>query len=106
MIAFDSWLQRWSLAADGNPIRTPSSDLLPVLRGNAPAMLKIARTDEEQRGAAVLDWYRGLGAVRVLEIDGAAVLMERAACSRSLVEMVRTGRDDDATRILCLVIRQ
>ncbi|HKC56584.1 MAG TPA: aminoglycoside phosphotransferase family protein, partial [Vicinamibacterales bacterium] len=74
---FDDWIDRWSLVADGPPIHTASSDLLPVVRGGVPAMLKIARTDEEHRGAALMVWYEGDGAVRVLETNGAALLLER-----------------------------
>jgi streptomycin 6-kinase len=62
MTPFDPWLERWSLTVDGTPIRTGYADLLPVLREGAPAMLKIARTPEERRGAALLDWYGGRGA--------------------------------------------
>ena len=75
MTAFDPWLDRWSLTADGGALRTAYSDLLPVVRNGVPAMLKVARTKEERRGASLLDWYAGDGAVHVLEIDGSALLM-------------------------------
>jgi len=101
MTTFDPWLDRWSLVADGPPIHTASSDLLPVMRGGTPAMLKIARSDEERRGAAVMVWYDGDGAVRVLETNGAALLLERPQTLRSLAEMSAGGSDDEATRILC-----
>ena len=39
-------LARWDLVPDGEPITTPSSFLLPVRRNGVPAMLKIAREDE------------------------------------------------------------
>jgi len=64
-------------------------------------MLKIARSDEERRGAAVMVWYDGDGAVRVLETNGAALLLERPQTLRSLAEMSAGGSDDEATRILC-----
>ena len=103
---FEAWLDRWALTVDGPRIRTTMSDLLPVLRSGVPAMLKIARTPAEWRGASILSWYAGDGAVRVLEIDGPAVLLERARGDQSLANMSRTGRDDEATRILCATIRQ
>lgn len=104
MNPFDPWLERWSLTVDGAPIRTGYADLLPVLREGAHAMLKISRTGEERRGAALLDWYGGLGAVRVCEADGPALLMERPLGTLSLEELSRTGRDDQATRILCATV--
>jgi streptomycin 6-kinase len=101
MKLFDDWIDRWALAIDGPPIHTASSDLLPVVRGGTPAMLKIARTDEERRGASLMIWYAGDGAVRVLESDGPALLLERPVGTASLVEMSARGFGDEATRILC-----
>jgi streptomycin 6-kinase len=39
---FDHYLARWGLTPDGEPIITRNSRLLPVRRGETPAMLKIA----------------------------------------------------------------
>lgn len=100
---FDRWLVRWRLVADGAPVRTPSSDLLPVLLGGQPAMLKCARVDEEERGNAVLAWWAGDGAARVLAREGAAVVLERASGRRSLVRMAQGDRDDEACRVICEV---
>jgi len=98
---FDSYLQHWNLARDGDPVATHSSDLLPVRRGSIPAMLKIAHEDEERRGPDLMIWWNGDGAARVLEREGDAVLLERAMGHRSLAEMARNGNDDAASRILC-----
>jgi streptomycin 6-kinase len=98
------WLERWRLVADGEIIVTPYSRLLPVRRNATLAMLKIATTEDERNGAAALEWYAGRGAARVMERDGDAVLMERAIGSRSLLEMSRTGGDDEATAILSATI--
>jgi streptomycin 6-kinase len=106
MSTFDTWLDRWSLVTDGSPIRTAYSDLLPVLSDDVPAMLKVARTDEERRGASLLAWYAGAGAVRVFEMDGPALLMERPVGDQSLVDLSKNGRDDEATRILCETVRR
>jgi streptomycin 6-kinase len=100
---FDHYLARWGLIPDGEPIITRSSRLLPVHQGEAPAMLKIAVEAEERRGAALMVWWNGEGAARVLAHDGDALLMERAIGEASLVEMARNGRDDQASRILCAV---
>lgn len=100
-MVFGASLLRWGLTPDGEPIVTPSSDLLPVRWRDAPAMLKIARETEERRGGALLRWWDGDGTVRVLAQEGDAVLMERVLDGASLVEMARSGRDDEASRILC-----
>lgn len=96
-------LARWELVPDGEPIETPSSLLLPVRHNGAPAMLKIAREEEERRGAAVMAWWNGEGAARVLARHGEALLLERASGSRSLAAIVAVGSDDEASRILCEV---
>jgi streptomycin 6-kinase len=102
-IGFDDHCARWSLTPDGEPFTTHSSRLLPVRRNGTPAMMKIASEPEEQRGAALMVWWGGDGAARVLAHEGNVLLMERAMGEGSLVEMVRTGRDDEASRIICKV---
>ncbi|HEX3302000.1 MAG TPA: aminoglycoside phosphotransferase family protein [Thermomicrobiales bacterium] len=101
---FDELLRRWDLTPDGDPIVTHSSQLLPVCRGDQPAMLKVATEPEETRGGAVMVWWEGEGAARVLAHHGAALLLERATGTRSLIEMVRAGQDDAASRIICGVV--
>ena len=64
-------------------------------------MLKIATEPEERRGAETMVWWSGEGAARVLAHEGDALLMERATGERSLAEMARAGRDDEAMRVLC-----
>ena len=105
---FTPWLTRWSLTPDGEPLRTHSSDLLPV-RWNGQgadqaAMLKLARSEEERRGAGLMRFWQGDGAARVLAVsgDGAAPLLERVSVSgpRSLTALVHAGHDE-ATRLLC-----
>jgi streptomycin 6-kinase len=53
---FEPWLTRWSLAADGDPIVTASSRLLPVRRDGRAAMLKITNVEEEKRGGGQMEW--------------------------------------------------
>jgi streptomycin 6-kinase len=98
-------LQRWDLVPDGDMIVTHSSRLLPVRRHGVPAMLKVPREPEEQRGSRVMSWWRGIGAARVLaEDDDGALLLERAQGARALSKLARSGFDDEATRTLCAVI--
>lgn len=100
---FDSYVTRWRLAPDGLPVITRNSRLLPVRRDGEPAMLKIATHDEERRGAILMDWWKGEGAARVLASDGNAILLERLTGELALADMVRAGRDDEASCIICLV---
>lgn len=96
-------LARWDLVPDGEPIKTPSSLLLAVRHNGVPAMLKVARKEEERRGGALMAWWDGDGAAKVLARHGEALLLERATGPRSLAAMVTDGRDDEASRILCEV---
>ncbi len=98
---FASFLHRWQLTPDGEPITTHSSRLLPVRHAGVAAMLKIATEPEERRGAATMVWWNGEGAAQVLAHEGDALLMERAENDDSLEAMVHSGRDDEATRIIC-----
>jgi len=99
---FDRHLTAWNLTAEGDPISTHSSHLLPVSRADGtPAMLKVAVEAEEKSGALLMEWWDGQGAARVLELDGDAVLLERAMGSQSLARMAGNGRDDEASHILC-----
>ena len=98
-----AYLRRWSLVPDGEWIVTHTSQLLPVRRDGLPLMLKVSHEPEERFGGQLLLWWGGEGAVRVLEHDDDALLMERATGPRSLAEMARAGEDDAASRILCRV---
>ncbi|WP_419906472.1 aminoglycoside phosphotransferase family protein [Hoeflea sp.] len=99
---FARFLMRWNLVADGDPITTEYSRLLPVkMRDGTKAMLKIALVPEERYGAAIMSWWAGHGAARVYAQDGDALLMERAESGCSLADMAMDGRDDDASRVIC-----
>ncbi|WP_437819573.1 aminoglycoside phosphotransferase family protein [Sorangium sp. So ce1078] len=100
---FDTYLRRWDLIPDGEPIVTWSGRLLPVRRAREPAMLKLALNEEERFGGSLMEWWDGDGAARVLAREGEAILLERAEGARSLAEMSRNGEDDEACRILCAV---
>lgn len=102
---FEPWLARWGLTPDGAPFATgyAGNRLLPVRHGGAPAMLKLSRHEEDRRGAAVMAWWAGTGAARVLAWDGEALLMERIDGPRSLAGMARSGEDEAASRVLCAV---
>jgi streptomycin 6-kinase len=85
---------------------TRSSWILPVRLGLTAAVLKVARTPDEQAGYRLMSWWDGDGAARVLASDDGALLLERAAGVQSLAHMARTGQDDLACRILCRAAAQ
>ncbi|MCA1451616.1 hypothetical protein I6F35_00120 [Bradyrhizobium sp. BRP22] len=66
---FDSYLSKWHLDSDGEPIVTRAARLLPVLRHGEPAMLKLSFETDERLGGAVMEWWDGDGAARVLARD-------------------------------------
>ncbi|TYK55247.1 aminoglycoside phosphotransferase family protein [Pseudomonas synxantha] len=101
---FDHYLRAWSLSADGEPIVTPGSHLLPVRWQGMAAMLKIAHTSEEKLGGRLLSWWAGDGAAQVFAHDHTAVLMERATGPGSLMRMALNGQDDEASQIACATV--
>jgi streptomycin 6-kinase len=99
----EPWLRRWALTADGPAFETKfGSRLAPVLTARGErAMLKLASHPEEVAGGALMAWWDGEGAARVLTREGEAILLDRLDGPGSLADMARQGRDDEATRILC-----
>jgi streptomycin 6-kinase len=72
--------EEWSLRADGQPTYGHCSLVLPVRRGDEPAVLKLAFPDEEGEHEALgLQRLGGRGAVRLLTADPhrRALLLER-----------------------------
>lgn len=100
----NEYINRWGLVPDGSLIVTNGGHLLPVQYNGIPAMLKVAAQEEEKLGAALMGWWRGEGAARVLAHEGAALLLERAEGGMGLAELVRDGQDEDACLIICAVV--
>jgi streptomycin 6-kinase len=68
-------------------------------------VLKISKTtDDEWKSGEVLRAFQGAGTVRVLESSDGAVLLEQLDPATELIELVRDGRDEEATAILAQVI--
>ena len=103
---FSHWLTRWNLQADGAPIQTHSSQLLPVLCDGIPLMLKLALVEEERRGADLMQWWNGNGAAKVVAHHHEALLMERACGAKNLLHMAKHSQDDEASQIICRVVTQ
>lgn len=93
----------WRLFPDGELRHTPTSLLQPVLFQAESAMLKVALCEEERRGAALMRWWNGDAAARVLAHDNDALLLERID-GGALDAVVHSDHDDDtASRIICEV---
>jgi streptomycin 6-kinase len=103
-VGLDHYKKLWGLTGDGEPFKSYSGLLQPVLYKNIPCMLKIARRNKDKSGNALMAWWNGIGAAPVLRYDETAILMERALNERSLAEMAKSGRDDEASRIICSVV--
>ncbi len=103
-IGFDRYLRLWRLTPEGKPLVTQSSRLLPVRYNGERAMLKVAVVDEEKAGGALMAWWAGFGAARVLVHDSEAVLLEWAGGSRSLSALARGGLDLQASEVICDVV--
>lgn len=100
------WIARWELVADGAAFSTPytASRLQPVrTRDGTRAMLKLATSAEERRGAAALALF-GDAAAPVLAREGDALLLLRLEGEGELAAMAGGDRDDEATTILCDVL--
>ncbi|RNT19722.1 APH(6) family putative aminoglycoside O-phosphotransferase [Klebsiella aerogenes] len=101
-------LKRWKLVPDGTRLITHTSHLLPVIRviDGSKAMLKITYDESEQLGNALMVWWDGYGAARVIAHENEAILLERATGPASLSIMSTTGLDSDACHALCMVANQ
>ncbi len=78
---------KWGLLVDGSPLHGYLGLVIPVRRGDAPAVLKVSWIDESSADeAAALAAWDGRGAVRLLEADPSlgAMLLERLDANRTL----------------------
>jgi streptomycin 6-kinase len=87
-------------------IRETSTSLIGFgVRGDVRVVLKITKqTCDESHSGEVLKAYDGNGVVRVYESEPNAVLLERLEPGEQLVNLVKQGRDDEATGILAEII--
>ena len=96
MNSLEEGITAWSLVPDGRPFATATSLLAPVRDADGrPAMLKLARLDEEVRGGRALVAWSGRGTVPVLRHSGPALLLPRAT-GGDLVDVWRQGGDEVA----------
>ncbi|MGH1351489.1 MAG: aminoglycoside phosphotransferase family protein [Methyloligellaceae bacterium] len=99
-----NYIKDWKLTPDGPQIVTANARLFPVIHAGQSLMLKIASSPEEKAGAALMSWWDGVGAARVLKYDEDAILMERAEEELILAKLSREGADNKAILIMCEVI--
>jgi len=94
----------WNVSLD--EIRETATSLLGFgTREGIPVVLKITKQPgDESHSGEVLKAYDGDGAVRVHESETGAVLLERLEPGEQLVDVVKRGDDDEATKILAEVI--
>src|SRR5688500_5058140 len=86
---------------------TPGSVLaFGVSRGSRVVLKIIKQQGDEWLSGEVLRAFDGDGTVRVLDHAPGAMLLERLEPGEALVNLVRQGRDEEATEILAKVMRQ
>ncbi|NOD77287.1 MULTISPECIES: aminoglycoside phosphotransferase family protein [unclassified Ruegeria] len=98
----DEFLDEWNLRQPELVAETGQVRVWKVLSKHGPAALKLYRTQDrgnEAPGSALLNAWRDRGAVRIFNEERNAVLMEWLD-GPSLGDIARSGRPDDATRIL------
>jgi streptomycin 6-kinase len=106
MSELSAYLKQWSLAEPEIIAQTFTCDVYKVKFNNRTAVLKILNDKGkkfESHGAAVLRCFNGNGAVRLINADTGAHLLEfiDGPMLKSLVEQ---GRDDEAMDVFCDVI--
>ena len=102
------YLNQWQLSDPEPLVETFTSDLFKVQASGQTAVLKIlseAGAVDERAAIDVLHWYDGHGAVRLLRHDSGAMLLEYID-GEDLTELVKNGRDDEATKIIADVLNR
>ncbi|HKV36511.1 MAG TPA: aminoglycoside phosphotransferase family protein [Pyrinomonadaceae bacterium] len=95
----------WNVTLDETR-KTVTSLLGFGMRDGRRVVLKLTKVSDEANAGKVLQTFGGSGAVRVHEAETGAVLIERLDPGEQLVNLVRRGEDDQATKILAQVIEK
>jgi streptomycin 6-kinase len=69
-------------------------------------VIKVSKYDDESNSGEVLRAFEGAGVVKVLEFVGGCLLLEQLDPGKELVELVREGRDEEATTIFARAINR
>jgi streptomycin 6-kinase len=102
------YLALWTLENPQLIAETFSSHVYRVEAKGEVLALKILTEDgayDEGGGAQALEYFAGYGAVRILNYDEGAHLLEFVA-GEDLIPMVEAGQDDEATRISAEVLNK
>jgi streptomycin 6-kinase len=100
----DQWARRWRVEVD-EIAETETSLLTYGRRDGRRVVLKIVkRNGDEWHSGDVLRAFGGRGTVGLLDCAPGALLMERLIPGTSLVTLVESGGDNDATDIIASVI--
>jgi len=103
---FDYFLKRWNVTLESPPLETNTSLVAKVNRHNQSYILKLSLEEGDEQTGAVLRYYDGRGAVRLIQEEGRATLLERALPGTPLSYLLRRGEDDKATFIFCEIIHK
>jgi len=103
---FGYFLKLWHVTLESPPLETNTSLVAQVSRNNHSYILKMSLEEGDERTGAVLRHYDACGAVRLIQEEGRATLLERALPGTPLSHLLRKGEDDKATVILCEVIHK
>jgi streptomycin 6-kinase len=107
-VNLDTYLQRWHLTEPRLLTETFTSHIYVVRQAGEPVILKLLKPvgmTDEAGGAVALDYWGGQGAVRLLNHDPGAHLLEYAE-GDDLVPLVMQGQDSQATTIITGVLNQ
>ncbi|MAS87157.1 MAG: 3'-kinase [Micavibrio sp.] len=103
-----SYLRKWHLSNPQEITQTPTSTIYKVIKQDGvTAILKLLSdmgVEDERDGAYLLDYYSGDGAIDIYNHDDGAHLLEYAG-DETLSMLVKSGKDKEATQIICDVVR-
>lgn len=93
------YAKRWHLKCVSPIVQTFSGAIMHCSRNGQHLMLKVFReSSSEAFDSEVLRAYDGIGTVKVLEVDGCAVLTERIFPGTHLAQLTLKRQDREATR--------
>ena len=104
----ENYIRLWNLSNPQPIAETFTSTIFRVQTSGQYCVLKIlseAGREDEGAAADVLKWYDGHGAVRLLQHDAGAVLLEYLD-GGDVTELVKAGKDDAATEIIAGVLNK
>ena len=107
-VGLEPYISEWGISELEHLSSTRTSDVYKVRVSERPAVLKVLSEtgkEDESNAPSALVWFDGEGAVRLLRADAGAMLLEYAD-GDTLTEMVRSGQDDEATRIIAAVLNR